>query len=191
MAYQPTTSELAAIMGRSFSTLHASAASVIIDNATTVVGDYIRRPLESGSAASERHVMVNDQFQVFLRKYPVLVISAMTVTSVDNTTTTTLDPYDYVVHKWGVGNIWNSGDGEVLHVSYTYGGLDTDEQALVKTVVYSVAARMMGRVLADAPGLKKLSTESTSYDFVDDGTNALLPSEKLTLMRLRRHSGVG
>ena len=189
MAYKPTVQELADLMGRSFSATQITAASVILDNATTLVGDFIRRPFEAGTATSERHVLVNDQFQVFLKKYPAVNVSSITVTSVDNTTTTTLDPYDYVIYRWGLGNIWNSADGEVMHITYTYSGLDSDQQSITKTVIFSAAQRMMGRVIADAPGLKRISAESTSYDFADDGTIGLTESEKQTLSRLRRRAG--
>ena len=79
MAYKPTVQELADLMGRSFSATQITAASVILDNATNLVGDFIRRPFEAGTATSERHVLVNDQFQVFLKKYPAVNVSSITL----------------------------------------------------------------------------------------------------------------
>lgn len=191
MSHKPTVADVEAVMGRTFTLSQEAAASPLLDRFESLARKRIRRPFDAGTVTNEAHVMSDNQAQIMLKNGPVLSVTNLTVTDVANTTTTTLDPLNYVVQKWGLEGFWNSAAGETVRVTYTHGGLDDEEEEVVYGVILSAVIRHMGRVIADAPGLKVLSAESTMYSWWDDGSLTFIKAEEDELRSVARKTGVG
>lgn len=170
-------------MNKSFSSGEQTAATTIIGALERELSQILGRTLEGVTVTAESHVLQVGQRQIFLREYPVISVTAISIGDLGSETAQTVADYD--IYPWGVDGINIATQGLSALVTYTAGMTASDTQKL-EAAVLRASTREMSMVLADAQGLKNMSVEGTSLTFANGGQGGFTDDDLKHIRRYRR-----
>lgn len=178
-----TYDDLEMYMGKTFTDAQIDAAGSILTSLEAELEYYLNRPLGARLFTEEQHKLVPNQRQIFLRHAPVQSVTSFYVGMPGDEVQQTISDFD--IFPWGIDNIRIAGTGNQALVTYTAGMPSTDTVALER-VLYTAAAREMGKFLIDAQGLSRFKVEGTDYAFVDNGEGGFTQAELNSVKRFKR-----
>lgn len=175
--------DLGIYMGKTFTDAQEDAAQSILASLEAELEYYLNRPLTVQVFTEENHKLVPNQRQIFLRHAPVITVTSFFVGLPGEEVQQNIDDFD--IFPWGIDNVRIAGTGNQALVTYT-AGLSGPSTVALERVLYSAAAREMGKYLIDAQGLSKFRVEGTEYTFPDNGEGGFTASELHSVKRFRR-----
>lgn len=178
-----TPQDLEVYMGKTFSNAQEDAAQSILSVLEAELAYYLHRPLGATEFTEEKHKLVPNQRQIFLRNAPVQSVTEFYVGMPGDEVEQDIEDFD--VFSWGIDNVRIAGTGNQALVTYTAGMTASDTVALER-ILYSAATREMGKFLIDAQGLARLKVEGTDYIFPEGGEGGFTPSELNSVKRFKR-----
>lgn len=178
-----TYTDLERFMGKTFTDDQEDAAAIILASLEAELEYFLNRPLGARLYTEEEHKLVPNQRQIFLRHAPVISVTSFYVGLPDEEVQQTISDFD--IFPWGIDNIRIAGTGNQALVTYT-AGMTSDDTVALERVMYTAAAREMGKFLIDAQGLARFKVEGTDYTFVDAGEGGFTKAELNSVKRFKR-----
>lgn len=175
--------DLEIFLGKTFTDAQEDAAQTIIAILESELEYVLNRRLDTQVYTEERHKLVPNQRQIFLRNAPVHEVTSFSVGMPGDEVEQTISDFD--IHTWGIDNVRIAGTGMQALVTYT-AGLNNEARHALERILYSAAAREFGRMLLDAQGLSRLKVEGTDYVLAADGEGGFTESELNYAKRFKR-----
>lgn len=175
--------DLERFMGKTFTATQQEAAATILAALENELSYHLNRPLGATLYTSEAYRLEVNQRQIFLRHAPVRTVTGFSVGLEGEEVAQNISDYD--IYPWGIDNIRIAGTGYRALVTYTAGMYDSETLALER-VLYSAAAREMGKFLIDAQGLSQLDVEGTKYRIHAGGESGFTQDEMKAVSRFKR-----
>lgn len=178
-----TPQDLEIYMGKTFTNAQEDAAQSILSSLESELEYYLNRPLGAQMYTDEKHKLVPNQRQIFLRHAPVQSVTEFYVGMPGDEVEQDIEDFD--LFPWGIDNVRIAGTGNQALVTYTAGMTAADTVALER-ILYSASAREMGKFLIDAQGLARFKVEGTDYFFVEAGEGGFTQVELNSVKRFKR-----
>lgn len=178
-----TPQDLETFMGKEFTDAQEDAAVTILAILEAELEYFLHRPLGAKVFAEERHQLIPNQRQIFLRNAPVRDVISIHVGMPGREVEQRVSDFD--IFPWGIDNVRIAGTGNQALVTYSAGMTDVDTVALER-VLYTASAREMGKYLIDAQGLARLKVEGTDYVFPIAGEGGFTDAELNSVRRFKR-----
>jgi len=178
-----TPNDLEIFLGKTFTDAQEDAAQTIISILESELEYVLNRRLGTQLFSEERHKLVPNQRQIFLRNAPVHEVTVFSVGMPGDEVAQNVADFD--IHTWGIDNVRIAGTGMQALVTYT-AGLTNDTQHALERILYTAAAREFGRLLLDAQGLSRLKVEGTDYVLAGNGEGGFTESELNYAKRFKR-----
>jgi len=178
-----TYQDLATYMNRTFTTGEQAAANTMIGVLERELSRVLGRALAGKAVSGEKHLLQRNQRQIFLKEYPVISVTALSLGTLGSEVAQTISDFD--IYPWGIDGILATTPGTSALVTYTAGMSASDQQQL-EALMLRVSSREMSQVLADAQGLKRLSAEGVDMTFANDGMAGFTDQDLKWVRRYRR-----
>ena len=180
-----TYTDLQRFMNREFDAGQRTAATTIISSLERELSAYINRPISAVQVVDESHRLSVNQRQIFLRKAPVVEVTAFSV-GLDGEEVEQ-DITDFYVYPWGIDNIRIVGEGYRALVSYT-AGMDSNEAEKLSHIMLAASSREMNKVLLDAQGLMRMNVENSQYYMAGMGESGFTDRELRMASKYKRRA---
>ena len=178
-----TYQDLATYMNRTFTSGEQAAANPMIGALERELSRILGRSLAGAAIASEAHILRRGQHQIFLKEYPVLSVTALSIGDLGSETAQTVTDFD--IWPWGIDGIFATTTGTSALVSYTAGMSSNDQQQL-EALMLRVSTREMSQILADAQGLERFRAEGVEMTFANKGLAGFTDQDLKWVRRYKR-----
>ena len=175
--------DLETYMNKAFTSGEQAAANSMIGALERELSQILGRSLSGTSVIGEAHLLQIGQRQIFLKEYPVLSVTAVSIGTLGSEVAQTVSDFD--IYSWGLDRVRNLTQGNSAVVTYT-AGMSTKDQQQLEAMMLRVSAREMSTVLADAQGLEKLAVEGATFTFANNGLGGFTDADLRWVRRYRR-----
>jgi|TARA_Y100001947_G_scaffold155403_1_gene161372 hypothetical protein len=178
-----TYQDLATYMNRTFTSGEQAAANTMIGALERELSRILGRALAGAAINSEAHILKVNQRQIFLKEYPVISVTGLSIGTLGSEVAQTISDFD--IHPWGIDGILATSTGTSALVTYTAGMSSSDQQQL-EALMLRVSTREMSQILADAQGLERFRAEGVDMTFANKGMAGFTDDDLKWVRRYRR-----